>query len=376
MPIDRREALTIIASGGAAALGLPTRHAAAAPSRFYIGTNVRPQGGYEAAGFTANGAKLFETALPGRGHGVAASPQGDRAVVLARRPGTFGIAVETADGAVQAQLRTPAGFHFYGHGAFSRDGRLLYTTENDFDRGRGAIGVWDAENGYRRTAVLPSHGIGPHEVILADDGKTLIVANGGIRTHPASGREKLNIDTMSPSLAYVEAKDGRLLNRVGFDKARHRTLSLRHIAANAQGIVCAGLQDQRPQGDDVPLVVFHRRGENRRAFGIAPAHIWQRMRSYTGSVAFDSSGAVAAVSAPRGNMVTFWDAASGQYRCHASLDDVCGVAASGTGGSFVLTSGAGGIWRFDIRSQRLSAMRTAFAAERPWDNHLVATAGL
>ena len=44
----------------------------------------------------------------------------------------------------------------------------------------------------------------PHEAILLADGKTLAVANGGIETHIETGREKLNLDFMQPSLALVE----------------------------------------------------------------------------------------------------------------------------------------------------------------------------
>jgi hypothetical protein len=55
------------------------------------------------------------------------------------------------------------------------------------------IGVRDASAGYRHIGELPSHGIGPHDLALLSDERTLVVANGGIRTHPDRRREELNL---------------------------------------------------------------------------------------------------------------------------------------------------------------------------------------
>ena len=45
--------------------------------------------------------------------------------------------------------------------------------------------------GTSRIGELASFGVGPHEVVLMPDGATLVVANGGIRTHPDRDRAKL-----------------------------------------------------------------------------------------------------------------------------------------------------------------------------------------
>ena len=74
---------------------------------------------------------------------------------------------------------------------FSADGSLLYATENAFDSGEGRIGLYAADDGFRRRGEFASHGIGPHQLCLAPDGQTLLVANGGIRTHPDYRRRGL-----------------------------------------------------------------------------------------------------------------------------------------------------------------------------------------
>ena len=138
-----------------------------------------------------------------------------RRVRAARRPGA-------------PPLRHPADRHFYGHGVFDPTGRLLFATENDVASGQGVLGVYDAADGYRRVGELPAHGVGPHDVALLPDGRTLAVANGGILTRPETGRAKLNLGTMRPSLSYVEAGAAACSrSAAGVDL---RQLSIRHLA--------------------------------------------------------------------------------------------------------------------------------------------------
>ena len=160
-------------------------------------------GTYRLIGFQASGSIEFSVDLPARGHAAAAHPLRAEAVAFARRPGRFALVLDCHSGVVLTQLDAPVGRHFYGHGAFSADGGLLFTTENEFDTARGVIGVWDTTDGYRRVGEFASGGIGPHEMRLMPDGTTLVVANGGIETHPDSGRTKLNIASMRPNLTRV-----------------------------------------------------------------------------------------------------------------------------------------------------------------------------
>ena len=46
---------------------------------------------------------------------------------------------------------------------------------------------------------------------LIEGGRYLAIANGGIKQHPDTGRAKLNIDHMEPSLVIVDLADGRLV---------------------------------------------------------------------------------------------------------------------------------------------------------------------
>ena len=337
------------ALSGAAALPAPAAWAAlGAPA--LLAAAREGDGGHALFGLAATGAILFRAPLPDRGHAAAAHPARAEAVAFARRPGTFALVLDCAAGAVRHRLHAPAGRHFYGHGAFLDGGRVLATTENAFETGEGRIGFWDAGDGYRRIGETPSGGIGPHEVVRLP-GDVLAVANGGIRTHPARGREKLNLDTMRPNLAYLA--DGAVRERVELADPK---LSIRHLAARPDGTVAMGLQSEHAdERAEVPLFAVHRRGGAAEAHGAALA---PSFRGYVGSVAWSGDGTRLALTGPRGGRAALWDGARTAILHRA---DVSGVAPAGRGLAF--TDGFGG-----VRLDGGAVVRHPVA----WDNHLVA----
>ena len=321
--------------------------------------------------FSTKGARLAEHTLPYRAHGVAYDPLRQRLAVVARRPGTLCDIFDLGRGGTPLRLTAPAGCHFYGHAVFAPDGTRLYTTENAYDTGAGMVCVWDAASGYRRMGQFSSGGVGPHEIGLMPDGATLIVANGGIRTHPETGREKLNLAAMAPSLAYIHRETGVLRAAVGFEGGRLRKLSIRHIAVGKDGTVCAAMQDQGEGDDLVPLVACYRPGWLVLRPLAAPDRVVRRMRGYTGSVALDAGGRIAAVSAPRGNLVTLCDMRAASFLIQRALrQEGCGVAATGRANEFLLTSGVGGAVKFEVQTGAANVLRDPFVAQRRWDNHL------
>ena len=121
---------------------------------------------------SADGRIVRELPLSARGHDVALHAASGRAVVFARRPGTFAVAFETARTIEPIIFNADEGRHFYGHGAFSTDARLLYVSENDIAGARGVIGIYDVDRGYIKIGEHPSHGLGPHEIVMLTDGVT------------------------------------------------------------------------------------------------------------------------------------------------------------------------------------------------------------
>ncbi|RKF13797.1 DUF1513 domain-containing protein [Roseovarius spongiae] len=324
----------------------------------FLGAAADAAGGYALCGIGSALDIAFRIPLPGRGHAAATHPDRPLAVAFARRPGAFALVIDCAAGREVARLSAPEGRHFYGHGAFSSDGRWLYTTENVYDAGRGQIGVWDAEGGFARADEFDSGGVGPHDIRRLPGRETLVVANGGIETHPASGRAKLNIPFMRPNLSYIE--DGQVIETIEPAPEHHKN-SIRHLAVAGDGRVAFGAQWQGAAAQ-APLVGFHTRGQ---AIEMAepPADALRAMRDYVGSIAFSPDGAQVVATSPRGGVVQVYDARARRLSGALPLRDVSGVAASG--GALVVSSGTGLLRRLDDGAER--------AAEGlRWDNHLVA----
>lgn len=315
-----------------------------------------PDGAFILVGLDEMGRERFRIGLPARGHAAAANPTRPEAVAFARRPGTFAVVMDCRNGDVLARLESPQGRHFYGHGTFDAAGDLLFTTENDFDAGQGRIGIWDARRGYVRIGEMSSHGIGTHDLRLMPDG-ALVVANGGIDTHPASGREKLNIPTMRPNLSYVDL-DGRVLDQ---SEPRDPLASMRHLSVRADGLVGIGMQWQGDVSAMLPLVATHARGEGLREFGDG-----RGLAGYVGSIAFSGDGSLLAVTSPRAGEAQVFDAQSGAQIDRIQNDDVCGVAALDAG--LMLTNGRGQVFHLGQFESRIATHTLA------WDNHLVSIA--
>ncbi|KZB55561.1 DUF1513 domain-containing protein [Thalassospira xiamenensis] len=374
MKHQRREFLKLMGVGGAFTLLPISITRAAAPTSIedrahYISASAGDHDDFYVSAFNANGKILFEQALPGRGHDLGLRPNHVDVAAVERRPGLYGLILDRHSGEVRAKLHCPEDRRFYGHAVYSDDGRFLYITENDFDHARGVVSVWDAEDGYRRIAEFDSFGTGPHELHLMPDGESLVIANGGLHTHPDfDGRTALNIDSMEPNLSIIDRHTGKLIHQAAL-KADWHQLSIRHLDVAPNGTIAAGFQYQGELTDQVPLVGLWQPGSEIRPIE-APDNVQLRMRQYCGSVRFDASGQVFGISCPRGGLITFWDVKTSGFLTHIAAPDGCGLAATDVAGQFVGTSGLGNGWRMDaIRRKRVELPDDSLKSLH-WDNHL------
>lgn len=365
MQLDRR---TFLASLGATgmALMLPDNTLAAPRAECFAAARMDDRGVFSAAMFDLEQGDLRAIELPGRGHDIALRPGRREWVAFARRPGRFGVAVPVGGGEPQ-WFKTKAGRHFFGHGVFSGDGRLLYATENDYDNAQGMIAVRDATGGYVQIGEFAAHGMEPHDIALLSDGRTMVIANGGIKTHPDSDREELNIPTMQPSLLYVDIETGDLLEEHKLAPSLHQ-LSIRHLAVASGDAVAFGCQFHGREEDFPPLIGFHRRGEQ-PVIVPAPEATQVNLRNYIGSVTADTGGGIVAASAPKGGLVTYWDVSSRRFLGTSELGDGCGLAPTHHSASFLLTSGEG--W---LATAEADGTMSRQSSRFHWDNHAILVA--
>lgn len=336
--IDRRLLLrgSIMALALAPVGRLPVARAQESTAAFVAAAKIEQ--GFAILLLSRDGTILRQVPLSARGHDIALHrPQG-RAVAFARRPGTFAVAFSLKDEREPMIFNAQEGRHFYGHGAFSADGRVLYVSENDIAAGQGVIGLYDVAAGYRKIGEMPSFGVGPHELILLADGRTLAVANGGIDTVPEAGRSMLNLDEMKPNLAFVDVTTGTLRARHDLPEAINR-LSIRHIAEDARGAVWFGGQWE---GDvsATPELVGHASLDAPITLMSPRSPLGLALKGYIGSVAASGDGRLIAASAPKAGRILYLSAETGDVVAESPLADGCGVAGE-AGAGFAVSSGLG-----------------------------------
>ncbi|RFC64522.1 DUF1513 domain-containing protein [Fulvimarina endophytica] len=303
--------------------------------------------------------------LPDRGHDVAFDPVFSRAVAFARRPRTFAIVFDPSTGHVERSLASPQGRHFFGHGFFSPDGRLLYATENDMAAARGLVGVYDVERAFARIGEFDAHGMDTHEALLMPDGETIVLANGGIETHPDYGRQKLNLPTMDPSLVFLDRRTGDLLAQHRLPAALHQ-LSVRHLAIDGASQVWFGCQYEGPAAD-LPQLVGFATPDAGMTLADLPREGLTGLSNYVGSVAASRDGARIALASPRGGRLLVLDARDGRLLQSRAMADGCGLAPASSG--FLATSGEGAI----LTPGRASGFGEGAGTRAPchFDNHVL-----
>ena len=318
-------------------------------------------GGYGAVLLGERGDIISTIALPDRGHDITLSREAGRGVIFARQPGTFALVFDP-DGRVAPQTITSVeGRHFYGHGVFSPDGTMLYATESDFEAAQGVIGIYDARDGYQRLGEFSTFGTGPHEMLLMPDGVTLVIANGGIETHPDFGRAELNLETMDPSIVFLDRRDGHLIGQLRLDSGLHQ-LSIRHMAVDGRSRVWFGCQYKGAPSDAPQLVGYATMDGDIRLVDLPPDTLGQ-LRNYVGSVAASADGQTIAISSPEGDLLVAIDANFRRPLLTETLRNGCGLAPDING--FVATSGTGEMIGL------AGAQRPAQTFDFLFDNHMV-----
>jgi len=264
-------------------------------------------------------------------HGVTQSPHDPRRFVLFEKhgPGCCVVDVDLARGTGELvqTLAAGKGRQFYGHGVFSADGALLFCTETDVgDRSRGYIAVRDAKD-FTLLGDFPSYGLAPHDCMLTDDGRTLVVSNGGSRVG----------ESEPPNVAYVDIADRSLRERIEVPDA---AINAGHIAMTTHGdlaLVSAPRDGLAPE--------THRGGVSLRPRAGAlttvaePRDVTEALLGEVLSVAIHEPTGIVGATTPLANLVTFWQLATGALVHKLRVPNPRGIAVSVAGDEFVVNFG-------------------------------------
>ncbi|TBR45041.1 DUF1513 domain-containing protein [Marinomonas agarivorans] len=332
---------------------------------FYASAFTDKNGKHAFALFDHRGEIHWQTMLENRAHAPVFHPQQAIVGIVARRPGFYLDLYDIASAQKISRFTPSNNHHFYGHSTFTRDGNYLLTTENHYTTGEGKIVVRDWQHN-QIVHEFSSYGIGPHELHLLTD-TILVVANGGLQTHPQTERRILNIESMHSNLAFIDLNSGQLLSTKALP-AKWQKLSLRHIDVTPNKEVVIGFQHQGNKFDNVPLIGKTSLENEQIDIMPMPAQIQQRFQQYCGSVAIDQSGQILAASSPRGGIVAYWQLQTGHFLTSHNYRDVCGLALTHQPHEFLLTTGQGK----RVITNPITAAKTPLPTTKSyhWDNHI------
>jgi len=303
--------------------------------------------------------------------------------VMGRRPSEWFWILAADSGKLKYSIKAEANRHFYGHACYSLEGDLLYVTENNISDFSGVIGIYDVASGYKKIGEFATQGIGPHEIVMHPDGKTLVIANGGIKTERAS-REELNIDSMQPSLVYLDRHEGKLIQQV---YPAHNQMSVRHLAMHDDGTVIIGIQFQGERHLNVPMVLTHRLSQSEFTalqMDQTNPNGWHRFHHYIASVSVDSNRNLVCATSPIGGCAAVFDLNSGELIESVDLADCAGVAVypsstwhnsttdKAESPTFLVSDGQGALTQIKVNIQTRPFSVKVEKVQQPYafDNHL------
>lgn len=269
--------------------------------------------------------------LPFLAHGLTPSPHDEARLVLFEKHGPGACVVDLRQGEVVHTLAAGPGREFYGHGAFSRDGSLLYCTETDVTDGyRGVLAVRDGRD-FRLLGELPSYGVAPHDCALVGDGDVLVVCNGGA---------PVGSDEHAPNVAFVDLEREVLLESV---RPTNPRINTGHLAVTREGglAVVSAPRDGLSPVDDLGGVSLR---SGSAAGGLlrtaeAPHDVVGQLRGETLSVAIHEPTRTVAATTPLAHYLTFWHLDTGELLGSLRVPDPRGVAVSLDGTAFIVNFG-------------------------------------
>ncbi|MHC4841502.1 MAG: DUF1513 domain-containing protein [Planctomycetota bacterium] len=275
----------------------------------------------------STGKAIFSQKINFFGHGLSVNPTNPNHGVVFEKHGAGCAEIDLTTGDTLRVIKTLDSREFYGHGAFSPDGKTLYAAETEVENEtyKGVVGVRDGES-FEYKGDFPTFGIAPHDCHLIDDGETLVFTNGG----GAFGGDDFGCIT------YVDVKSKSHKKTVKISdpelNAGHMT-----ILSNGDFVVVSAPRDGLNKKDAPGNVSFYDRADDKlRAAVDNPMR--NRMLLETLSVAVHEESGIVAATNPAGNIVTFWDFKSGKFvHSITSYNKPRGVSLTKDGAHFVIT---------------------------------------
>jgi len=259
-------------------------------------------------------------------HGFAMHPRRTHEAALLEKRGPGGCYVDLVTRRVLEQILPLPGHAFYGHGAFSREGDVLFAVEMNLSSGEGVVSVREGTS-FESIDTFPTYGSAPHDCHLIEDGKTLAITNGG----GPLGSSAL------PCVTFVDVQSQRLLEK---HEVRDPRVNTGHVAVGfrREFVVVSAPRDGLPEKASLGGVSLRARGKD-WFHAREPRGLVDRMVGESLSVAIHDGVRRALTTHPYGNLITVWDLEGQRLIWSLDLPSPRGVSVTLDGRYFAVSYG-------------------------------------
>lgn len=272
-----------------------------------------------------------------RAHAVVPHPVERHKAAVFEKWGPGAVEIDMNAMAVTRQITTVPHRMFYGHGAWSSDGRILYAVESE-DPARGAydgvVAVRDAAD-LRIVGEFPTYGQFPHDCHILDDGKTLAITNGGDGNDPNE----------PGCVTFVDIASEKLIERVTIPELMAGHLAI--TGESSKGDLAVGCTPYTPEGKPKDFfktipggIALRGSGGQDIALMANPRDVTNQMLGETLSLVIHDELNIAGATTPAGNVVTFWDVKTNTLLKKLDLPMARGIALTLDKKYFAVTYGA------------------------------------
>lgn len=259
-------------------------------------------------------------------HGVIVDPNDYFRLIIFEKIGPGACEVDLNAMKMVRKITTSDDKYFYGHGAFTGDGKSLYCTETYLDNKKGIIAIRDAQT-MQNMGEFPTYGDNPHECQLIDNGKVMVVTNAG---STIGGNTE-------PSVTYIDMANQQLIEKVFMTNNRINTGHI-GIAKDGSLVVASAPRDGLDKTDTGGVSI--RPKDKHMETITSPNEVVKSMTGEALSVIIHNTKNIAAVTHPDGNMVTFWSVSDRRLLNVIKAEKPRGVTLTMDEKTFVVSYGA------------------------------------